>query len=48
MNDFADFRVVLADPTLYRHLRGFAGVGFPEARYVAPGLFARLKYFLRR
>lgn len=48
MNDSMDFKVVLADPSLYRHLRGFAGVGFPEARYPAPGVFARLKWFLRR
>ena len=48
MNDFMDFRIVLADPSLYRHLRGFAGVGFPETRHPAPGLFARLRYFLSR
>ena len=44
MNDFVDFWVVLAKPSLYNHLRGYGAVGLPQQRYAAPSLLARLMY----
>ena len=30
MNEFMDFWLVLAKPSYYNHLRGYAGVGLPN------------------
>ena len=32
MNEFMDFRLVIADPSLYRHLRGYAACSLPKCR----------------
>lgn len=48
MNDFVDFWVVLAKPSLSQHLRGYGAVGFPQQRYAAPGLIARLGWKIAR
>ena len=48
MNDFVDFWVVLAKPSLYQHMRGYGAVGLPQQRYPAPGVLARLSYAISR
>ena len=48
MNDFVDFWVVLAKPSLYKHLRGYGAVGLPQQRYPAPGMFSRLSHAIAR
>ena len=48
MNDFVDFWVVLAKPSLSKHLRGYGAVGFPQQRYAAPSLLTRLIYAFSR
>lgn len=47
MNEFIDFHVVLAKPSLYGHLRGYGACSLPACRPLKPGRFLGIPYLIR-